>query len=164
MGGFAIAVAASVVAALVVVFGKRIWAWKRVAWKRWQERGHPERLRPPTVEQLQEKLEADAWGERRYRAESIWNADEVRAYLYLRRRDAGVQSYQVEVREPARRKLRTNPTGTGDRDFLSWYPDDFRDAPKPPIAGDYEVTWFVLVQATSGPQLRALERSRFCVP
>ena len=132
MGGFAIAVAASVAAAIAVVFGKRIWAWKLMARKRWQERRHPERLGLPTVEQLQEKLEVDVWGDRRYRAESIWNAYEVRAYLHLRRRDADVQSYQVEVKDPAGRELHTNPTGAGDRDFLSWYPDNFRDAPSHP--------------------------------
>ena len=68
------------------------------------------------------------------------------------------------MKDPAGADCQTNPTATPDRDFLSWYPDDFRGSRTPPIAGDYDVTWSVLVQTTSGPRISEVDRDSFHVP
>jgi hypothetical protein len=44
------------------------------------------------------------------------------------------------------------------------YPDEFDDAPKPLISGEYRVAWAALVQTEAGPDLREVDRDQFSVP
>jgi hypothetical protein len=122
------------------------------------------RLTTPTNDQLREAIEQSTWGDSRYRGENTWNGEEERAYLYLIRRDADVQSFIVQVTDPTGFQSGYGPFAQAGNRVLALFPDEFRAAPQPLVSGTYKVKWQALVQDADGPRMATVEENEFHKP
>lgn len=127
----------------------------------------PATLPPPTRQDMQRILDEGQWGGKRYRAESEWNREEQRAYLYLIRRDMDSQAFDVTVFDPTSvpSRLRSELTLMSGEYLFAWYPDHFGPTPKP-VPGTYTVVWKARVKISDEPRfaMREVARDTFDIP